>query len=148
MDWIKNRVRDGLSNIAPREIIHFYTEMIKQEQKEQDIGNNKIENSNIVSKDSIKNSTYEISKVKTEQTIFTEYPNLQEYIMALENNKAEHNLDTLMETWKLESKKALEIANNLAEVGFFEERTAKLEKIYKIPFLYRFYLNITQGKAF
>ncbi len=147
-NWIKNRVRDGLSNIAPREIIHFYTEMIKQEQKEQDIGNNKIENSNIVSKDSIKNSTYEISKVKTEQTIFTEYPNLQEYIMALENNKAEHNLDTLMENWKLESEKALEIANNLAEVGFFEERTAKLEKIYKIPFLYRFYLNITQGKAF
>ena len=147
-NWIKNRVTDGLNNVNPREVIHFYSEAITQEKREQNIGNDRIESPNIVSRDSIKNSAYEVSRVKTEQTIFAEHPSLREYIIALENNKAEHNLETLSEIWKVGAEQASEIANSLAEIGFFEQRTAKVEKIYKIPFLYRFCLKITQGKAF
>ena len=36
-NWIKSRVKDGLSNVAPREIIHYYNESIAQERKEQEL---------------------------------------------------------------------------------------------------------------
>ncbi len=103
----------------------------------------------MVSRQSIKNATIEVSRVRTEQTIYAEYPDLKKYVFALENSKVEHNLTTLSEIWSITLEKECEdIALRLAEIGFFEYKTAKNEKIYKIPFLYRFYLNISQGKAF
>ena len=89
-----------------------------------------------------------MSKVRTEQTIFAEYPELKSYIVALENNKAEHTLESLSSVWEREKTATEKIANELADIGFFESRTAKLEGIYKVPFLYRFYLGISQGKAY
>lgn len=147
-DWIKNRVRDGLNNVAPRELIHFYNESIIKEQREQGIGNNSVIEPNIVSRQSIRSATYEVSKVRTEQTIFAEYPELKKYVVDMENYKAEHNIETLSIIWGLDEKECEDVATRLAEIGFFEYRTAKTEKIYKIPFLYRPYLEISQGKAF
>jgi hypothetical protein len=148
-DWIKNRVRDGLNNIAPRELIHFYNEVVNNEKREQSIGNNSITAPNLVSIQSIRNATTEVSKVRTEQTIYAEYPELRKYVVALENSKAEHNISTLSAIWSINNDKECEgIALRLAEIGFFEYKTAKNEKNYKIPFLYRVYLEISQGKAF
>ncbi|MGZ8947359.1 MAG: P-loop ATPase, Sll1717 family [Methylococcaceae bacterium] len=147
-DWIKNRVRDGLNNVTPRELIHFYNESIINEQREQSIGNNSVVEPNLVSRQSIRNATKEVSKVRTEQTIFAEYPELKKYIIGLENSKAEHNITTLSEIWGITERECEDIATRLAEIGLFEYRTAKTEKIYKIPFLYRPYLEISQGKAF
>ncbi len=147
-EWILSRIRDGLNNTPPRELIHYYNESVTQEIKEQEINNNKIEEPNIVSRLAIKNAAYEVSKVRTEQTIFAEFANLRTYIKAFENKKAEHTLLTLSEIWNVDEGEAKNIANELAEVGFFELKAAKNDQIYKIPFLYRFYLNIVQGKAF
>jgi hypothetical protein len=147
-NWILSRVRDGLSNVAPRELIHFYNEIIIQEKREQSISNNNIESPNLVSRQSVKNATQEVSKVRTEQTVFAESPDLKESIMALENGKAEHNLNTLCSAWSLNSEESLIKAQKLAEIGFFEQIAARTEKIYKIPFLYRSYLRISQGKAY
>lgn len=147
-DWILSRIRDGLNNTPPRELIHYYNESVTQEIKEQEINNDKIEEPNIVSRLAIKNAAYEVSKVRTEQTIFAEYPNLRKYIEDLENKKAEHTLSTLSEVWNINENKAKNIANKLAEVGFFDLKSAKNDQIYKIPFFYRFYLHIVQGKAY
>ncbi|QPK61888.1 hypothetical protein IVG45_13555 [Methylomonas sp. LL1] len=147
-NWIKSRVKDGLNNVAPRELIHFYNEAIANERKEQNIGNHYVEAPNLISRQAIKNATNEVSKVRTEQTIFAEHPELRGYVMALENSKAEHNIQTLSSIWSIDEKKCEEIANALSEIGFFELKPAKTEKLYKIPFLYRYYLEISQGKAF
>lgn len=147
-EWILSRIRDGLNNTPPRELIHYYNESITQEIKEQEINNNKIEEPNIVSRLAIKNAAYEVSKVRTEQTIFAEYANLRTYIKTFENKKAEHTLSTLSEIWDVDEGKAKAIANQLAEVGFFELKAAKNDQVYKIPFIYRFYLGIIQGKAY
>ncbi|QCJ69677.1 hypothetical protein C9446_07325 [Providencia heimbachae] len=146
-DWIISRVKDGLDYVAPRELIHFYNQIILSEQQEQDIGNNKIEDPNIVSRQAIKKSILEVSKVKMEQTIFAEYPHLRSYIMAFENQKAEHSLDTAIELWQVDRSKATEIATELSDIGFIEQKMYKNNLIIKIPFLYRPYLNIIQGKA-
>ncbi|HEG4445674.1 UNVERIFIED_CONTAM: hypothetical protein I5919_15715 [Aeromonas hydrophila] len=146
--WILSRVRDGLLNTPPRELIHYYNESISQELKEQEVSNNKIEEPNIVSRAAIKNAAYEVSKVRMEQTLFAEYPEYKDYIKLLENKKAEHNIKTLSDIWGIKEEETQKIAIELAEIGFFDLRSARNEKIYKIPFMYRFYLNITQGKAF
>jgi len=147
-EWILSRIKDGLNNTPPRELIHYYNEAISQELKEQEISNNKIDEPNIVSRLAIKNAAYEVSKVRTEQTVFAEYAEFKKYIMALENKKAEHTVLTLSDTWSVEEDEARNIATELAQIGFFELRTARSEQLYKIPFIYRFYLNIVQGKAY
>ncbi len=147
-EWILSRTRDGLSNTPPRELIHYYNETLSQEMREQDIANDNVEEPNIVSRGSIKNAAYEVSKTRFVKTIFSEYADLKTWIMAFENKKAEHNLSTLCEVWGVAQAEAVSIANKLAEIGFFELRAARNEKLYKIPFIYRFYLDVVQGKAF
>lgn len=147
-NWIKSRAKDGSNNIAPRELIHFYNESVKNEIKSIEIGNTQAEEPNILSRQSIKAAASEVSKVRTEQTLFAEYNDLRQFILKLENSKAEHNLETLSAIWETDQKSTEAVATRLAEIGFFESRTAKVEKLFKIPFLYRPYLSIVQGKAF
>ena len=147
-DWVLSRVRDGLGKVAPRELIHFYNEMLLQEQREKDISNNKIEPPNIVSRAAIKNSTLEVSKVRLEQTIFAEYPDLKDSILLLENQKAEHSISSISAVWQKNEQETIEIATKLSEIGFFDLRSFKNDSLLKIPFIYRPYLKIVQGKAF
>ncbi len=147
-DWIISRVRDGLGYVAPRELIHFYNQTVLEERREQDISSDKAEPPNIVSRQAIKKSTFEISKVKLEQTIFAEYPMLREHIMAFENQKAEHTLETAGQLWKVDAVQARVLAAQLSEIGFIDQKIFKNDSQLKIPFLYRPYLNIIQGKAF
>jgi hypothetical protein len=116
--------------------------------REQDIANNNIEEPNIVSRSSIKNAAYEVSKTRTEKTLFAEYPNLKPIIMAFENKKAEHDLSSLCDVWGIEENESLSRASSLAEIGFFDLRASRNEKLYKIPFIYRSYLKVVQGKAY
>lgn len=147
-DWILNRVRDGLGNAAPREVIHFHNEIVNCEKTAISIGTQKIEPPNIFSRASIKNATSEVSKVKTVQNLFAENAHLKPYILVMEGSKAEQNLETLSALWKTDADKTKAIASELVSVGFFEQRAAKDEGIFKVPFLYRPYLRIAQGKAF
>ncbi|MEI7176200.1 P-loop ATPase, Sll1717 family [Pectobacterium carotovorum] len=147
-DWIISRVRDGLGYVAPRELIHFYNQTVLEERREQDISSNKAEPPNIVSRQAIKKATFEISKVKLEQTLFAEYPLLREYIMTMENQKAEHTLETVAQIWQKDVDVARGIAVQLSEIGFIDQKIFKNDSLLKIPFIYRPYLNIIQGKAF
>lgn len=147
-NWILSRVRDGFGNAAPREVIHFHNEVVNCENISISIGVNKADSPNIFSKKSIKSATAEVSKVRTEQNLFAENANLKQYIQRLEGKKAEHNLATLATLWVEPIEKTRLIATELVSVGFFEQGTAKDEGIYKIPFIYRPYLRVTQGKAF
>ena len=147
-DWILNRVKDGLGNTAPREVIHFHNEINNCEMKSTSIGENRIEAPNLFSRQSIKSATAEVSKVRTEQNLFAENPNLKTHILKLEGKKAEQNISTLSSLWEKNIEETTSIATELSLVGFFEQRVAKDEGIYKIPFLYRPYLGIIQGKAF
>lgn len=147
-DWILNRVRDGLGNAAPREVIHFHNEVVNCEKESISIGAQKIESPNIFSRASIKTATAEVSKVKIEQNLFAENAHLKQYIQKLDGNKAEQSLETLANLLGKSIEETKLIAAELVSVGFFEQRAARDEGIYKIPFIYRPYLRVTQGKAF
>lgn len=147
-DWIVNRIRDGLGNIAPRELIHFHNEILIKESGLKAIGARKNQAPNTFSRQSIKTAVSEVSKVKIEQNLFAEYPELKDSINKLDGKKAEHNAETLALIWECDRDEVKRLATELVNIGFFEQRPAKDEGIYKIPFIYRPYLNIVQGKAF
>jgi hypothetical protein len=49
--------------------------------------------------------------------------------------------------WKMSEQKALENAERLVEVGFFEKRGTKEQPLFWVPFLYRDALHLVQGAA-
>jgi hypothetical protein len=147
LDWILSRTRDGKNINTPREIIQMlnYARLIEIQKLENGI--NDLYDDVIISRQSLKDSLENVSKQRIEQTLYAEYPNLKKYIELLRNDKAEHNLDTLSVKWAIEIKESQIIIKKLCDIGFFEEKGTVPNIKYKIPFMYRPYLDIIQGIA-
>src|SRR5262249_37421335 len=88
-----------------------------------------------------------VSETRVNQTIYAEYPNLKPYLMELEGEKTEQKIDTLAEIWKLTKEDALKLAQELVNIGFFEQRGERGSWTYWVPFLYRDALGMSQGLA-
>jgi len=88
-----------------------------------------------------------VSKQRIEQTIYAEYAELRDYIENLRGDKAVHTILTLSSKWNLENEETLIVAQKLEKIGFFELRGDLSGPRYRIPFIYRPYLEIIQGTA-
>lgn len=147
LDWVISRTKDGKSINTPRELIQLFTHARSIELQRQDNGINELVHENIISRQSIKEAVYPVSQQRLEQTIYAEYPRLKVHIEALKGEKAEHSIETLAARWNTSPEKTSEIARDLEKIGFFESRGDKRVPRYRIPFLYRPYLEIIQGSA-
>ena len=82
----------------------------------------------------------ETSREKLVTQLYAEYPAYRTWIELFKNSKAEHNDSTLQQVlgkqWKSRTEK-------LVQIGFLEKK----KNTYKIPFIYRVQLNISQGRA-
>lgn len=147
IEWVLSRVKDGKGVNTPRELIQLFTHARTIELKKQDNGINELVGENILSRQSIKESVSVVSRQRLEQTIYAEYPSLREHIESLRGDKAEHNIDTLASKWAVTIEEAIKITKKLENIGFFEPLGDLRNQRYKIPFLYRPYLEIIQGSA-
>ncbi len=89
----------------------------------------------------------EVSKVRFEQTLCAEYPNLKPFLMKLEREKTQQTPETLSTIWQVGVDKATATAEALTEVGFFERQGEKDHPTFWVPFLYRDALEMIQGPA-
>lgn len=139
--WILNHVRDGKGNITPRDVIALIDKARIDQAEEWSLNLTNTDESYLIGPSSLKSAWSSVSKDKLETQLYAEYPHLKNHISSFANGKAEHNATTLRDTlgdnWK-------ESAEELVNIGFLE----KLSGAWKIPFLYREALGITQGKAF
>ncbi|KFC21312.1 P-loop ATPase, Sll1717 family [Epilithonimonas lactis] len=147
LDWVLSRTMDGKGLNAPRELIQLFTHARSIESKRQESGIDELEGDQIISRQSFKGAIYEVSKQRLEQTIYAEFPALKSHIESLRGDKAEQNIETLMNKLSVDLHSAFSIAKNLVSIGFFEQRGENLSPRYRIPFIYRPYLEITQGSA-
>lgn len=85
--------------------------------------------------------------MRLEQTIYAEYPDMRQYISALEREKSTQFIESLSKIWHVDFQATTEIAEKLTEIGFFEKMGEKDSPIYKVPFLYRPALDLVQGSA-
>jgi hypothetical protein len=147
MDWILNRITDGSGLPAPRELIHFLNTTREEEMRNMELGAAEGDEVTLFSRQAIKNALPEVSKVRLEQTLYAEYPDLRPRISALEREKSTQSAQSLSKIWHLSEIDATKIAEQLTEVGFFEKTGEKDSPIYRVPFLYRSALDLVQGSA-
>ena len=147
LDWIISRTKDGNAINTPRELIQLLTHARTIELKRLETGINDLQGDQIISRQALKESINEVSKQRLEQTIYAEYSELKEYIEQLRGDKAEHSLATLKIKWKIDDASTFRIAKELVKIGFFEPKGIGENTKYKVPFLYRPYLEILQGVA-
>lgn len=147
LDWILSRTVDGKGTNSPRELIQLFTHARTIESKRQEGGINELEGDQLISRQAFKEAVSEVSKQRLEQTIYAEFPVLKLYVELLRGDKAEQSVETLMNKWSLDKGETIDVAKKLISIGFFEQRGEILNPKYKIPFMYRPYLDITQGSA-
>jgi len=147
LDWMLSRTRDGKGINTPRELIQLLSYARNIELKRLENGINELLDDNIISRQSFKEAVPLVSKQRIEQTLYAEYPTMKDYIERLKGDKAEHNIHTLSQKWSVTEGEALTIAKRLENVGFFEVKGDLNNPKFKIPFIYRPYLEITQGVA-
>lgn len=147
LDWIISRTRDGKYINTPREIIQLLNQAKTIQINKLEKGINELVDEQIISRQALKESLDYVSKQRVEQTLYAEYPKLKPYIESLRNDKAEQNIETLSNKWSKDIKDSQSIAKRLCDIGFFEEKGSAPDYKYKIPFLYRPYLEIIQGQA-
>jgi hypothetical protein len=147
IDWILNRITDGSGQPAPRELIHFLNTMREEEMRGIELGAAEGDESTLFGRQAIKNALPEVSRVRLEQTLYAEYPDLRPYISLLESEKSTQIIDSLAKIWHVEATKASVIAEQLTEIGFFEKTGEKDSPNYRVPFLYRPALGLIQGTA-
>ncbi|MGH9501195.1 MAG: P-loop ATPase, Sll1717 family [Terriglobales bacterium] len=146
-DWILGRTSDGTRENAPRELIHFLNATRDEEIKRVELGNVDAESQTLFSRPAIKNALPEVSKVRLEQTLFAEYPDLRRYVIKLEGEKTLQRLQSLASVWGISEQQTADIAEQLVEVGFFERRGSKEAPEFWVPFIYRPSLTMVQGAA-
>jgi len=147
LEWMLSRVADGSKRPAPRELIHVLSSARDVQLRSYELGGSEPPAECLFDKTAIKGSLPEVSKIRFEQTLCAENPDLKTYLDRLEGEKTQQNPESLSHLWDVPIERATEIADQLTEVGFFERRGPKEQPVYWVPFLYRDALNLVQGSA-
>lgn len=144
-DWILSRTKDGTQGNAPRELIHLLTSSRQEQLRQIETGESQPDGERLFTGNAIKNALPAVSKVRLEQTLYAEYPDIIDCVEKLRGARTNQTIATLSEIWGLEDDKTLGIAENLVRIGFFEARGVPRTPEYWIPFLYRDSLELVQG---
>ncbi|MFK2878641.1 P-loop ATPase, Sll1717 family [Rhodanobacter hydrolyticus] len=147
LDWMLSRTRDGSQNNAPRELIHFLNSLRSQQMRRLELGEAEPEGEALFARSVFKEALPEVSEVRLTQTLYAEYPELRGAMEKLRGGRTSQKTDTLAKVWNMSQGHAYELANNLADIGFFEKRGARDDPEYWVPFLYRDALDMVQGTA-
>lgn len=144
--WMLTQIRDGNGIKAPRNLIDLC--ILAQDEQMRKEGRNSCDyeiGSSLIDVDSIKKASVRLSQLRLQDTLNAEYASdIKVLVNAFTNSKAEHNDQSLAKMFHVDIEQARLYARALMDIGFFES----IGDVYKIPFLYRAGLHITQGKAF
>jgi hypothetical protein len=102
----------------------------------------------LIGRAALKEALKEVSRVRLNQTIYSEFTDLKPYIEKLVEHKTEQDVKTLSIIFGASKKNTLEIVQRLVAIGLFEERKGRENSgiTYWTPFMYRDGLNMVQGR--
>jgi hypothetical protein len=98
-DWILGHVQDGTKQAAPREVIHLLTEAKTAQIARLARGGVEPPGTKLFSALAFRDATTPVSNTRLEGAAYADYPDLRPFIEALDEEKAEQTLTTLMTAW-------------------------------------------------
>lgn len=139
MRWIYTHVADGNGVVTPRDVIYLVT---KAKQREQQLLMTDLESESdsCISSQALLYGHEELSKHKRTTFLEAEFPHLLGDIKKLIGGKTEYNESSLR---KIFGKSWEFTVANLVSIGVLEKR----KNVYRVPFVYRKGLEVTQGKS-
>ncbi|HEX9068800.1 MAG TPA: hypothetical protein VF807_08525 [Ktedonobacterales bacterium] len=146
-DWILSRTRDGSGMTAPRELIHLLSCIRDAQMRHIEVGTDQSVGDTLFDRAAIREALPEVSRVRLEQTLYAEYPKLKTWLERLDQEKTQQTPETLAKIWGVRAPRALTIAGQLTDIGFFERRGTKEKPVFWVPPLYRDALRMIQGAA-
>jgi len=146
-NWVMSRTADASGKCVPREVIHLFETAKESQIIRLERGGEEPPEQQLLDRSAFRDSLPTVSKVRYEQTLLAEYPNMKDYLEKLKSEKSEQSIESLSKLWEVEFNIAKEIAFRLVEIGFFEIRGTKENPSFWVPFLYRNALSLVQGKA-
>jgi len=146
-EWLLGRAQDGTRGVAPRELIHLLTEAKNAQLALLERGSEEPEGNKIFARQAFRDALPEVSRVRLDQTLYAEYPEMKQWVGKLEREKTNQTPSTLAAIWGVSEDEATRLADSLVDIGFFERRGTKEDPNYWVPFLYRPALNMIQGTA-
>lgn len=147
-EWMVERIKDGLGNKAPRELIHLLSSAREAQLRKLENGEPEPPNGILMDRAAISEALIPVSRTRLQQTIFAEYPQFREHLLKLKGEKTQQSAETLSKIWGVSKEHALELGNSLSEIGFFHKRERKGIVEFWVPFLYRDALEMLQGVAY
>ncbi len=146
--WALGRTKDAKSVTAPRELIHFFNELRNVQINRMQRGDANLAGDRLFEPASFKEALPAVSTVRLEQTLYAEYSALKPFIEALFDQKATQPIVSLQRIWKVSTERALDLAAQLEQIGFFEKKVGgRHGTVWRVPFLYRPALKLAQGAA-
>jgi hypothetical protein len=133
--------------VAPRELIHLLTEARDVQVEMLERGEEEPGGEMLFSRQALRDALPAVSKVRLEQTIYAEFPDVRAHLEKMKGEKTEQSVVTLATIWGVDEAAALRVAERLVSIGFFERRGEKGSPSYWVPFLYRSALELVQGAA-
>ena len=88
-EWILGRVQDGTKTVAPREVIHILTEAKSNQLAMLERGEDEPQGSELFTRQAVRDALPTVSRVRLEQTIYAEYPEVKGWLEALDSEKSD-----------------------------------------------------------
>jgi len=141
LEWLFARTTDASNETAPRELIQFLNELKTMQIRRFEVGAKLARRDGMLfSEEAFREALRPVSNNRLENTLYAEYSELRHRIRPLAQGKIEYKVGDLTRIWGVDDKKAVKIAKQLENVGFFEKlpsRSARQSAHWRIPLLYR-----------
>lgn len=140
--WIYNHTMDGRGVVTPRDVIELLTRA-KQKQHDEYEGDPTAQSEHIISPAALQYGLKELSIYKRDSLLKAEFPHFWPQIEKFCNGKAEYTeaaLQSLLgSNWR-------STRDDLLAIGVLAEQVGQERRTFKIPFVYRDGLGVTQGR--
>lgn len=147
MDWIIKRISDSRNDPAPRELVYFLNKVAEKQTARLERGEEEPDALALFDRAVFKEALPDLSEYRTTKMLYAEFPDQKKYIEKLRGEKAEQTLGSLALLWNEQEEETRKISQRLCELGVFEQRGPRDNLTFWVPFIYRPYLDLVQGKA-
>jgi hypothetical protein len=139
--WIYSHTADGRGVVAPRDVIDLLTRA-KQFQQDEFQADPDGQTDWIIGSAAIRYGLVEMSKHKRDTVLRAEYEHLWPHVEKLVGGKTSFTERALRQTF---GRDAAGVIADLVGIGLLTRGTHSGERVYTVPFLYRYGLELSQG---